>query len=59
MQNERHPMADKKKDISAGTEEVNNAAGSIGAFFKQLNWEVVSFFPNSPCVRNKKNPKDK
>lgn len=52
-------MADKKKDISTGTEEGNNAAGSIGTFFKQLNWEVVSFFPNSPCVRNKKNPKDK
>lgn len=52
-------MADKKKDISEGVDRGSKAAGSVGDFFKQLNWQVVSFFPNSPCARDKKDPKDK
>lgn len=51
-------MADKKKDISEGADRGGKAAGSVGAFFKQLNWDIVSFFPNSPCARDKKTPKD-
>lgn len=53
------PMADKKKDISEGADRGSQAAGSVGAFFKQLNWDIVSFFPNSPCARDKKKPKEK
>ncbi len=30
------------------------AAGSVGAFFKKIDWEIVSFFPNSPCVKKRK-----
>lgn len=38
------------------------AAGSVGAFFKKIEWDIVSFFPNSPCVKQPKKrlfPKDK
>lgn len=52
-------MADKKKDISEGADRGSKAAGSVGAFFKQLNWDIVSFFPNSPCAHGKKKNKDK
>lgn len=52
-------MADKKKDISEGADRGSRAAGSVGAFFKQLNWDIVSFFPNSPCAHDKKKPKEK
>ncbi len=30
------------------------AAGSVGAFFKKIEWDIVSFFPNSPCVKKQK-----
>lgn len=52
-------MADKKNVFSTEADRGSRAAGSVGDFFKQLNWQVVSFFPNSPCARDKKDLKDK
>ena len=53
------PMADKKKNFSTSVAGNSWVSGSIGAFFKQLNWEIISFFPNSSCVCNKQNSQNK
>lgn len=36
----------KQDDSSAGA----LAAGSMAKFFTEQNWEIVSFFPNAPCL---------
>lgn len=52
-------MADKKKDISEGADRGSQAAGSVGAFFKQLNWDIVSFFRTARVRMVRRNPKKK
>ena len=37
-------MADKKNVFSTEVDRGSRAAGSVGDFFKQLNWQVVSFY---------------
>lgn len=48
METEQEP--DRQDSLT----ERSVAAGSIGAFFKKIEWDIVSFFPNSPCVKKQK-----
>ena len=32
------------------------AAGSMAKFFKDQNWKIISFFPNTPCAKKPKRP---
>lgn len=35
------------------------AASSVVRFFKERNWKIISFFPNTPCCEKKnKNEKE-
>lgn len=45
---------EQESDRQEGATERSIAAGSLGAFFRKIDWEVVSFFPNSPCVKKHK-----
>ena len=43
-----------KKSLGPGCdpkEASTLAASSLVHFFKQRDWKIVSFFPNSPCAR--------
>ena len=48
METEQEP--DRQDSLT----ERSVAAGSVGAFFKKIEWDIVSFFPNSPCVKKQK-----
>ena len=45
---------EQESDRQEGVTERSIAAGSLGAFFRKIDWKVVSFFPNSPCVKKHK-----
>ena len=45
---------DNEADRQDGPSGRSVAAGSVGAFFKKMEWDVVSFFPNSLCVKKQK-----
>lgn len=47
-------MTEKTKK-SSGKEKSKNAstlaAASLAQFFKEKNWKIITFFPNSPCAK--------
>lgn len=49
----------KEKDTADTCQCDDKAAGAMAAasmakFFKDQNWKIISFFPNTPCSKNVK-----
>lgn len=49
----------KEKDTADACQGDDQAAGSMAAasmakFFKEQNWKIISFFPNTPCSKKVK-----
>lgn len=55
MKKEKQPGA-KDKSVSAETQAAAEAAYDIASCFKSMQWQVISFFPNTPCRPEEKDP---
>ena len=47
-------MTEKTKKSSGKEKEKNAstlAAASVAQYFKEKNWKIITFFPNSPCAK--------